>query len=127
MSRSGPYVVSAGSVIGDSTFYEPDLFYSLPVWKGSSGSGVFNLNGEIIGQIAAGGLYAGAEQESILITKYNKQAVKIATEAWGQNLGPKPFDVSHYVEISQELHSSGASRNYIRQLIELWAPGELPA
>ena len=127
MSRSGPYVVSAGSVIGHSTFYEPDLFYSLPVWKGSSGSGVFNLNGEIIGQVAAGGLYAGAEQESILKTKYNKQAIEIATEAWGQNLGPKPFDISHYVEISQGLHSSGASSNYIRQLIELWAPGELPA
>ena len=126
MSRSGPFVASAGSVIGHSTFYEPDLFYNLPVAKGSSGSGVFNLNGEVIGQIAHGGLYAGAEQESLLKSKYNKQAVEIATEAWGQILGPKPFEVSHYVEISQGLHSSGASSNYIRQLIELWAPGELP-
>ena len=87
---------------------------------------MFNLNGEVIGQIAHGGLYAGAEQESLLKSKYNKQAVEIATEAWGQTLGPKPFEVSHYVEISQGLHSSGASSNYIRQLIELWAPGELP-
>tara|TARA_Y100000590_G_scaffold465445_1_gene637789 strand:- start:529 stop:3309 length:2781 start_codon:yes stop_codon:yes gene_type:complete len=127
MSRSGPYVVTAGSFIGHSQFYKPDIMYSIPTEKGASGSGIFNLNGEVVGQVCCGGVHAVGEQDSILISKYGKKALQVPDDIDKPTLGVKPFKVSPYVEIASGRYTSGASSNYIRKLVNLWAPGELPS
>ena len=49
MARTGPFVTTVGHVLGLNVQYPKNLQYQLPASKGASGSGVFNLDGEVIG------------------------------------------------------------------------------
>ena len=127
MLSSGPFVTVAGSVIGFDPVYEGAMHYILPSSKGTSGSGVFNLNGEIVGQVKGGGRYYQIEQDSVVLSKYGKKALQIDGRPINQHLVPKPFIVSPDVSVTAGLATSGAPSNYIRKMVELWAPGALDA
>ena len=126
MSRTGPYVVSVGSFIGKNTWADSDIYYNLPSAGGNSGSGVFNLNGEVIGQIANGQAFSMAEVASIVYSKYGKSAVEVSNSGVrGPSIRPQPWNLTSKVDVTVGYASSGAPSNYIKELIELWAPGEL--
>ena len=126
MSRTGPYVVSVGSFIGKNTWADSDIYYNLPSAGGNSGSGVFNLNGEVIGQIANGQAFSMAEEASIVYSKYGKSAVEVSNSGVrGVSIRPQPWNLTSKVDVTVGYASSGAPSNYIKELVELWAPGEL--
>lgn len=127
MSRSGPFVTTAGSFVSEDPLYEGMQYYILPVSGGSSGSGIFNLQGELIGQLQGGGVYSSGERTTILRTKYGRRALEINTDILNVELNPEPFEVSPYVPIATGIMTLGAPSNYIRTLVERWAPGELAA
>ena len=54
MTRTGPFVVTAGSFVGKAAWTDTKQYFNLPAEKGASGSGLFNLNGELVGQICCG-------------------------------------------------------------------------
>ncbi len=134
MSGSGPFVVTAGSIVGeDWGLPKTKISFFLPVSKGSSGSGVFNLNGELVAQVCCGGSIGSAQRDTILYSKYGL----VATEIGGGGLNPsddlnrgvihppRPYNFSQYVEIELGTITNGAPSNYIKEMIEKWAPGEL--
>ncbi|MFP6572582.1 MAG: serine protease, partial [Vicinamibacterales bacterium] len=125
MARTGPFVTTVGHVLGHNVQYPKNLQYQLPAHKGASGSGVFNLDGEVIGQVANGGHYYQGEIQTLLITQYGRRALTIDHDPFFLNLNPIPFEVSPYVPIARGHSTGGAPSNYIRQLVEQWAPGEL--
>ena len=125
MSSSGPFVVTAGSMIGSDPVYEGAQQYILPASPGSSGSGVFNLDGELVGQVKGGGAYHSMEQASIVSSKYGKRSLEIDASSLRQHLVPRPFEVSPNVSITTGLATDGAPSNYIRKMVEQWAPGAL--
>ncbi len=127
MARTGPFVTTVGHVLGLNVQYPNNLQYQLPAHKGASGSGVFNLDGEVIGQVANGGHYYQGEIQTSLITQYGRRALTIDHDPFWLNLSPIPFEVSPYVPVARGLSTGGAPSNYIRQLVEQWAPGELAA
>ena len=43
----------------------------------------------------------------------------------GYQQRPQKWELSKYINIIKGFNSSGAPSNYIKNLIELWAPGEL--
>jgi hypothetical protein len=102
------------------------LRYTLPASGGASGSGVFDLNGRLVGQIAYGGTGYGAAQETWLKSEFNKLATEIAPSDVFYDLQPRPFLIGPRVQIGLGRSTSGASSNYIKDLINYWAPGELP-
>tara|TARA_Y100000591_G_scaffold154087_1_gene132621 strand:- start:859 stop:3297 length:2439 start_codon:yes stop_codon:yes gene_type:complete len=126
MNRTGPYVVSVGSFIGKNTWAETQIYYNLPSAGGNSGSGVFNLNGEVIGQIAYGQNFSMAEVASIVYSKYGLIATELINNGTrGASIRPQPWKLTSKVDVTVGLSASGAPSNYIKELIELWAPGEL--
>ena len=126
MNKSGPFVTSAGHVVGLNTWYEGSVFFELPASKGNSGSGVFNLKGEIVGQLAGGSNYGAAENDSIAYSKYKLLGVEINSPGTiGYQQRPQKWELSKYINITKGYNSSGAPSIYIKNLIELWAPGEL--
>ena len=126
MNRTGPYVVSVGSFIGKNTWAESEIYYNLPSAGGNSGSGVFNLNGEVIGQIAYGQDFSMAEVASIVYSKYGLIATELMNNGYrGASIRPQPWKLTSKVDVTVGLSASGAPSNYIKELIELWAPGEL--
>jgi len=127
MARTGPYVTTAGHSLGLNAEYPQSNEYYLPAHKGASGSAVFNLAGEVVGQVAAGGPYYQGEAHTSLINVYSRRALTIMTESIFINLTPIPFEVSPYVPIGRGMATSGATSNYIRTMVEKWAPGELGA
>jgi len=127
MARTGPYVATAGHVMGPNVQYPQDQHIFLPAHKGASGSGVFNLAGEVVGQVANGGAYYWSEMQSSLINVYGRRALTIMTEEFFLNLSPIPFEVSPYVPVARGKSTGGAPSNYIRTLVDKWAPGELAA
>ena len=127
MLRSGPYVTSAGAFIGLNMDERSTLHYTLPAAPGASGSGVFDLNGRLVGQIAYGGTGYQAAQETWLKSEFNKQATEIAPSDVLFDLQPRPFLIGPKVQVGLGASTSGASSNYIKDLINYWAPGELPS
>ena len=127
MARTGPYVATAGHVMGANVQYPQDLQIKLPAHKGASGSGVFNLAGEVVGQVTNGGPYYWGEMTTTLIRNYGRRALTIMTEPFFLNLNPAPFEVSPYVPVARGKSTGGAPSNYIRTMVEKWAPGELAA
>ena len=125
MARSGPYVTTVGHVLGHNAYQSNQLFTKLLAHKGSSGSGIFNPAGELVGQVAFGGHYFQAELETVLVNEYGRRTLTIMTEEFYLNLNPIPFEVSSYVPIGRGEATGGAPSNYIRELVEKWAPGEL--
>ena len=134
MSRSGPFVVTAGSIVGiDWTLAGTKVHMLIPASKGASGSGVFNLKGELVAQVCCGGGGSNGQQSSIAYSKYGLVATAVdggfpnPAEALtrGINHPPRKYKFSKYVEIGAAKTTDGAPSNYIKELIELWAPGEL--
>ena len=134
MSRSGPFVVTAGSIVGiDWTLAGTKVHMLIPASKGASGSGVFNLKGELVAQVCCGGGGSNGQQSSIVYSKYGLVATTVdggypnPAEALrrGINHPPRKYKFSKYVEIGAAKTTDGAPSNYIKELIELWAPGEL--
>ena len=82
-----------------------------------------NLAGELVGQIAAGVYPALAERTRVLPQKYGL----FATELWVDVLEttPAPYSTDGGIPVSAQV-SDGAPSNYIREMINIWAPGELP-
>ena len=126
MLRSGPYVTSGGAFIGLNVDERSTLHYTLPASGGASGSGVFDLNGRLVGQIAYGTNGYSAAQETWLKSEFNKVATQIAPSDVVYDLQPRPFLIGPRVQILRGASTSGASSNYIKDLINYWAPGELP-
>ena len=134
MTRTGPFVVTAGSFVGKSAWADTKQYYQLPAEKGASGSGIFNLDGELIGQLCCGGNGYISEQDSILVTKYGLVATEVGTgdNYLNDNLivgfiqSPKPYLFSGDIPVGGGfMTTDGAPSNYIKELIEKWAPGEL--
>jgi len=123
MTRTGPWVTGVGSFLGADYFTRTAQAYNLPASGGASGSAVVNLKGELVGQIANGGVAAGIEARTVLPEKYNLFAV----ELWVDVLDTPPVPYSRYpgIPVSPQV-SSGAPSNYIKEMIDKWAPGELP-
>ena len=123
MTRTGPWVTGVGSFLGADYFTRTVQSYNLPAQKGASGSAVVNLAGELVGQIASGGYPATAEKTRVLPQKYGLYA----TELWVDILETTPAPYSSYsgIPVSAQV-SDGAPSNYIKEMINLWAPGELP-
>ena len=126
MLRSGPFVTSGGAFIGLNMDERSTLHYTLPASSGASGSGVFDLNGRLVGQIGYGGPGYSAAEETWLKSEFNKQALGIAPLDIVFDLQPRPFLIGPNVQIGLGAATSGASSNYIKALINYWAPGELP-
>ena len=125
MLRSGPFVTSVGSAIGRNSGYEGEAFYRLPSAPGASGSAVFNLEGKVLGIIGQGQLAYVAERDVLVEPKYGKSALEIDTNDLKIDLPPSPFGLSDKVAIWRGYTSMGAPSNYIRTLIDNWAPGEI--
>ena len=134
MTRTGPFVVTAGSFVGKSAWADTKQYYQLPAEKGASGSGIFNLDGELIGQLCCGGNGYIGEQDSILVTKYGLVATEVGTgdNYLNDNLivgfiqSPKPYLFSEDIPVGGGfMLTDGAPSNYIKELIEKWAPGEI--
>ena len=126
MLRSGPYVTSGGAFIGLNMDERSTLHYTLPAAPGASGSGVFDLNGRLVGQLAYGGTGYQAAQETWMKSEFNKLATEIDPSATLYDLQPRPFLIGPRVQVGLGASTSGASSNYIKDLINYWAPGELP-
>ena len=88
---------------------------------------MFDLNGRLVGQIAYGGTGYQAAQETWLKSEFNKQATEIAPSDVLFDLQPRPFLIGPKVQVGLGASTSGASSNYIKDLIDYWAPGELPS
>ena len=133
MTRTGPFVVTAGSFVGKSAWADTKQYFKLPAEKGASGSGIFNLDGELIGQLCCGGNGYIGEQDSILVTKYGLVATEVGTgdNYLNENLivgfiqSPRPYLFSGDIPVGEGYITDGAPSNYIKELIEKWAPGEL--
>ena len=125
MVRTGPYVVSVGSFIGKNTWANSEIYYNLPSKAGNSGSGVFNLEGEVIGQLAYESKYYKAEEASIVYSKYGLVATELRHNQPRGTSRPQPWSLTSKIDVTKGSASSGAPSNYIKELIELWAPGEL--
>ena len=133
MTRTGPFVVTAGSFVGKSAWADTKQYFKLPAEKGASGSGIFNLDGELIGQLCCGGNGYIGEQDSILVTKYGLVATEVGTgdNYLNENLivgfiqSPRPYLFSRDIPVGEGYITDGAPSNYIKELIEKWAPGEL--
>ena len=123
MTRTGPWVTGVGSFLGADYFTRTLQSYNLPAQQGASGSAVVNLAGELVGQIAGGGYPALAERTRVLPQKYGLYA----TELWVDVLEttPAPYSTDGGIPVSAQV-SDGAPSNYIREMINIWAPGELP-
>jgi hypothetical protein len=126
MLRSGPYVTSGGAFIGLNMDERSTLHYTLPAAPGASGSGVFDLNGRLVGQLAYGSTGYDAAQETWMKSEFNKLATEIDPSATLYDLQPRPFLIGPRVQVGLGASTSGASSNYIKDLINYWAPGELP-
>jgi len=126
MLRSGPYVTSGGSFIGKNVDEQSTLHYTLPASGGASGSGVFDLDGRLVGQIAFGSNGYRAAEETWLKSEFGKEALEIAPSDVFFDLQPRPFLLNPRVQIGLGRSTSGASSDYIRDLVNYWAPGELP-
>ena len=77
--------------------------------------------------MANGGPYHWGEMNTTLIKNYGRLALTIMTEPFFLNLNPAPFEVSPYVPVARGKSTGGAPSNYIRTMVEKWAPGELAA
>ena len=126
MLRSGPYVTSGGAFIGLNMDERSTLHYTLPAAPGASGSGVFDLNGRLVGQPAYGSTGYQAAQETWMKSEFNKLATEIDPSATLYDLQPRPFLIGPRVQVGLGASTSDASSNYIKDLINYWAPGELP-
>ena len=122
MARTGPWVTGVGSFLGADYFTRTSQAYNLPAQRGASGSAVVNLKGELVGQIANGGVAAVAEKSAVLPGKYNLFAVELEVDLL--ETSPAPYSRYPGIPISSQV-SNGAPSNYIKELIEKWAPGEL--
>ena len=123
MTRTGPFVTAVGSFIGEHYFTRTQQFYQLPADNGASGSAVVNLKGELVGQIAGGGAMHQAEADSILPQKYGLFATQLSIDT--SSVPPAPFSPGPLVPSQTGLMSWGATSEYLYELIEKWAPGEL--
>ena len=123
MTRTGPWVTGVGSFIGGNYFDRTDQAYNLPAAEGASGSPVVNLSGELVGQIAYGGPASGYEKTAVLPNKYGLFAFELEIDTVG--ITPAPYSEREDITISPQ-SSSGAPSNYIEEMVERWAPGELP-
>ena len=59
-------------------------------------------------------------------SELNKQALEVSPSDVFFDLQPRPFLIGPRVQIGLGKASSGASSNYIFDLVQSWAPGELP-
>ena len=123
MTRTGPWVTGVGSFLGADYYTRTSQAYNLPAARGASGSAVVNLKGELVGQIAAGGTAAGIEKSTVLARKYNLFAVELEVDPY--ETSPAPYSRYSGIPVSPQV-STGAPSNYIKEMIEKWAPGELP-
>lgn len=123
MTRTGPFVTGVGSFIGEHYFTRTQQFYTLPADNGASGSAVVNLRGELVGQIAGGGAMNQAEVDSILPQKYGLFATQLAIDT--SSVSPAPFAPSPLVPSQTGQMAWGATSEYLYELVEQWAPGEL--
>lgn len=123
MARTGPWVTGVGSFLGADYFTRTSQSYNLPAQRGASGSAVINLKGELVGQIANGGVAAIAEKSSVLPEKYKLFAVELEVDIL--ETSPAPYSRYSGIPVSSQV-SSGAPSNYIKEMIDKWAPGELP-
>lgn len=121
--RTGPFVTGVGSFIGEHYFTRTQQFYTLPADNGASGSAVVNLRGELVGQISGGGAMNQAEVDSIVPQKYGLFATQLAIDT--SFVSPAPFAPSPLVPSQTGLMALGATSEYLSELIEQWAPGEL--
>ena len=126
MVRTGPYVTSGGAFIGLEVDDRSTLHYTLPADSGASGSGVFDLDGRLVGQIANGTDGYRAAEVTWLKSELDKQALEVSPSEVFFDLQPRPFLIGPRVQIGLGKASSGASSNYIFDLVQSWAPGELP-
>ena len=123
MARTGPWVTGVGSFLGADYFTRTSQAYNLPAQQGASGSAVVNLKGELVGQIANGGVASIAEKSTVLPQKYNLFAVELEVDLL--ETSPAPYSRYSGIPISSQV-SNGAPSNYIKEMIDKWAPGELP-
>lgn len=123
MARTGPWVTGVGSFLGADYFTRTSQSYNLPAQQGASGSAVVNLKGELVGQIANGGVASIAEKSTVLPKKYNLFAVELEVDLL--ETSPAPYSQYSGIPISLQV-SNGAPSNYIKEMIDKWAPGELP-
>ena len=123
MARTGPWVTGVGSFLGADYFTRTSQAYNLPAQQGASGSAVVNLKGELVGQIANGGVASIAEKSTVLPKKYNLFAVELEVDLL--ETSPAPYSQYSGIPISLQV-SNGAPSNYIKEMIDKWAPGELP-
>ena len=79
----------------------------------------------MLGIIGQGQLAYVAERDALVEPKYGKAALEIDTNDLKIDLPPSPFKVSDKVAIWQGYTSMGAPSNYIRTLVDNWAPGEI--
>ena len=82
-----------------------------------------NLKGELVGQIANGGVASIAEKSAVLPQKYNLFAVELEVDLL--ETSPAPYSRYSGIPISSQV-SNGAPSNYIKEMIDKRAPGELP-
>ena len=75
------------------------------------------------GQIANGGVASIAEKSGVLPQKYNLFAVQLEVDLL--ETSPAPYSRYSGIPISSQV-SNGAPSNYIKEMIDKWAPGELP-
>jgi len=123
MTRTGPWVTGVGSFVGADYFDRTSQAYNLPAQKGASGSAVVNLEGELVGQIANGGIASQTEKTTLLPKNYDLFAVELLVDS--VSLRPAPYSDIEAIPVSLAV-SRGAPSNYIKEMIEKWAPGELP-
>ena len=91
------------------------------------------LLGRFVGQLCCGGNGYIGEQDSILVTKYGLVATEVGTgdNYLNENLivgfiqSPRPYLFSGDIPVGEGYITDGAPSNYIKELIEKWAPGEL--
>ena len=122
MARTGPWVTGVGSFLGADYYTRTSQSYNLPAQKGASGSAVVNLKGELVGQIANGGVAAMSEKSAVLPEKYKLFAVELEVDLL--ETSPAPYSNYFGIPVSSQV-SNGAPSNYIKEMIDKWAPGEL--
>ena len=76
-----------------------------------------------MGQIAGGGATNQAEVDSILPQKYGLFATQLAIDT--SSVSPAPFAPSPLVPAHTGQMTWGATSEYLYELVEQWAPGEL--
>ncbi len=128
MTRSGPFVVSVGSVMGPGGYDDGASWAGLVATSGgSSGGPAFDLRGRIIGQVGAGSTYPQGEVDHVLPHAYPEAGqMEIWDPERGIHLSPAPFALVDGVPTLDQVVSGGASAGRLRMLVEYWAPGELP-